>query len=195
MHQFPKLPQMFALCAAALVATSSFALTSAEHKAEKHRIEADYKAAKAACKSMKGNAKDVCEKEAKGHEKVALAELEYKQDASEGKRYKLAKTKADADYEIAKERCDDQAGNPKDVCKKDAKAAHVKAVEAAKVAEARNEAGKSPAAKAADVAEARKDAAAHTREADYKAAAERCDALSGDAKSACVDDAKRKFGQ
>ena len=31
--------------------------------------------------------------------------------------------KADATYEIAKERCDDLTGNAKDVCKKDAKTA------------------------------------------------------------------------
>ena len=31
--------------------------------------------------------------------------------------------KADATYEVAKERCDDLSGNAKDVCKKDAKAA------------------------------------------------------------------------
>lgn len=32
-------------------------------------------------------------------------------------------TKAKADYKIAKEKCDDLAGNPKDVCPKEAKAA------------------------------------------------------------------------
>ena len=39
------------------------------------------------------------------------------------------------------------------------------------------------------MAEARKDAAAEKNEANYKAAKERCDALSGDVKSKCVDDA------
>ena len=52
-----------------------------------------------------------------------------------------------------------------------------------------------PAEKAANVAEARKDPAAEKNEANYKAAKERCDALSGDAKSKCVDDAKRMHGQ
>lgn len=31
--------------------------------------------------------------------------------------------------------------------------------------------------------------------AEYKAAKERCDALSGNAKDTCVTDAKRKYGQ
>lgn len=188
-------PKFLAVCFTALMATSAFALTTAEHKAEKDRISADYKAANAQCKSLKGNAKDVCEAEAKGHEKVGMAELDYKAKTTEANRYKLAKTKADADYSVAKEKCDDMSGNAKDVCKKDANAAHVKAVEAAKVADVRNESNKNPEAKAADISEARKDSSQNVREADFKAAKERCDALSGDAKDACVNDAKRKFGQ
>jgi hypothetical protein len=35
--------------------------------------------------------------------------------------------KAEADYDVAKEKCDDQSGNAKDVCKKDAKAAFTSA--------------------------------------------------------------------
>ncbi|MDH1293818.1 hypothetical protein N5C43_21495 [Comamonas terrigena] len=192
MHKFP---QLLATCVAAVMVTSAFALTPAEQKAEKDRISADYKAAMAQCKSMNGNAKDVCEKEAKGHEKVALAELDFKKDATESNRYKVAKARADAGYDVAVEKCDDQSGNAKDVCKKDAKADHVKALEAAKVAEVRNEPNANSAAKAADVSDARKDADRKVREAEYKAATERCDALSGDAKDKCVTDAKRRFGQ
>lgn len=191
----PYFPRLLATCSAVLMATSAFALTPAEHKAEKDRISAEYKAAKAQCKSMKGNANDVCEKQAEGREKVALAELNYQKDATEGNRHKLAKAKADADYDVASEKCDDQAGNAKDVCKKDAKAAHVRALEAAKVAEVRHAPRADAAAKAADVSAARKDASQHVREAEYKAAAERCDTLSGDAKDKCVNDAKRQFGQ
>lgn len=184
-----------ALCATTLMATSAFALSNDEYKVEKDRIAADYKAAKAQCKSLAGNAKDVCEEEAKGREKVAKADLEHRKDPSDKNRHDLAKAKADADYDVAKEKCDDLKGNPKDVCKADAKAAHVKALEAAKVNEARADGDKHGDAKAANVAEARKDAAENVREAEYKAAKERCDALSGDAKDKCQDDAKRTFAQ
>ena len=47
----------------------------------------------------------------------------------------------------------------------------------------------------ADVAQARKDANAEKNDANYQAAKERCDALSGNAKSACVDDIKRMYGK
>lgn len=42
--------------------------------------------------------------------------------------------------------------------------------------------------------EAKKDASAEKREADYKAAKERCDALTGAPKDTCQNDAKAKFG-
>jgi hypothetical protein len=39
------------------------------------------------------------------------------------------------------------------------------------------------------------DASAEKRDANYKVAAEKCDALAGDAKSACIADAKARFGK
>ena len=188
-------PSLMAMLAASLFAGSSFALTKNEYEVEKDRIEAAYKSAKAQCDKLSGNAEDVCEKQAKGDEKVAKAELENRYKPSERNANKARVARADADYEVAKEKCDDLSGNTKDVCKKDAKAAHVHAVENAKVVKAATADGETRTEKAANVAEARKDAAAEKREADYKAAAERCDALSGDLKSKCVDDAKRRFAQ
>lgn len=180
--------------AVALISTSVFAITPEEHKAAKAQISADYKAAKTHCSSLKSNAKDVCEKEAKGREKVAEAELEYRADASERNRHKLATAKADASYEVAKEKCDDLSGNAKDICVKDAKAAHVRDIQAAKVSEAQHEKNVAPEVKAGDVSDAKKEAAQKVREADYKAAVERCDSLAGAAKDTCVANAKRTYG-
>lgn len=187
-------PKIMAVAAAALMATSAFALTADEVKVEKERIASTYKAAKEQCKTLAGNVKDVCEEEAKGQEKVSKAELDYRKDGTEKNRHELAKAKADATYEVAKEKCDALKGNPEDVCEKEAKAEHVKALEAAKVAEAKHE-GKPGDARAANVAEVRKDGAENVREAEYAAAKERCDALSGDVKDKCQADAKRTFAQ
>ena len=44
------------------------------------------------------------------------------------------------------------------------------------------------------MADAKKDAASDKNETKYKAAKERCDAMSGNAKDACQSDAKAKFG-
>ena len=96
-------------------------------EAEEDRIEAEYKADKAKCDSMSGNAKDVCVKEAKGKEKVAKAELDARKNPSERNQRKVEEAKAEAKYEVAKERCDDLKGKEKDACQKEAKAMHERA--------------------------------------------------------------------
>ena len=100
--------------------------------AEEDRIEADYKAAKAKCDPMKGNQKDVCEKQAKANEKVAKAELDAKKDPSPRNQRKVAEAKADGEYDVAKEKCDDMKGKEKSQCEKDAKAARDSAKKQAK---------------------------------------------------------------
>jgi hypothetical protein len=186
---------LIASIAAGLLATSAMAMTDAEYKTAKDKISADYKAAKTNCDTLKDNAKDICVKEAKGAENVAKAELDAQHKPSDKATNKARMARADADYDVAKEKCDDLKGNDKDVCEKDAKAARVKAKEDAKVAAAQAKPNDSASEKRADVAEAKKDANAEKNDAAYKAAKERCDAMSGDAKSKCVDDMKRMYGK
>ena len=95
--------------------------------ADEDRIEAEYKADKAKCDTMSGNAKDVCVKEAKGKEKVAKAELDARANPSERNQRKVEEAKAEAKYEVAKERCDDMKGKEKSACEKQAKADHERA--------------------------------------------------------------------
>ena len=185
---------LIALALTALVATTGMAMDKAEHTAAKDRISADYKMAKQNCDALKDNAKDVCMKEAKGTEDIAKAELEAQYKPDNKSAYKVAKARADANYAVAKEKCDDAAGNTKDVCKKDAKAAHVRALENAKVASAQAKPADNMSEKRADVAEAKQDAAHEKKDADYKAAKERCDTLKGAEQDTCVADAKRKYG-
>jgi len=91
-------------------------------KAERDRIEAAYKADKDACKALKDNAKDVCMEEAKAKEKLALAELKFKETGSPRDKAKIAETKAKTDYAVAKERCEDKPlGAERSTCKKEAK--------------------------------------------------------------------------
>jgi hypothetical protein len=95
--------------------------------ADQDRIEAEYKAARERCDPLQGNAKDICQKEAKGKETIAKAELDAKTNPSAASQRKVQEAKADVAYDIAKERCEDKKGNDKDVCEKDAKAAHERA--------------------------------------------------------------------
>jgi len=103
-----------------------------QYKAEKDRIEADAKAAKANCKSLKDNAKDVCEAEAKGKEKLAKKELDLKKNPNDKNAQDLEKMKAEVAYEVAKEKCEDMKGADMASCKKNAKADKDRAMAAAK---------------------------------------------------------------
>jgi hypothetical protein len=154
--------------------------------------DAQYKVDKAACSSLSGNAKDICVAEAKGKDNVAKAEAEgaYKHTPKARENARIAH--AQANYNVAIEKCDDLAGNPKAVCVKQAKAELVKGKANAKVGRVAADTSHEAAKKQA---EARNDASADKREAEYKVAIEKCDALAGPAKDACVSNAKVQYGK
>jgi hypothetical protein len=107
-------------------ALAAQAISNDEYKARKDRIAVEYKSGKAACKSLSANAKDVCIAEAKGKEKVAMAELEAARKPSDKTRHAVAIAKAEAAYEVAREKCDDTAGADKTACLMKAKAAETR---------------------------------------------------------------------
>lgn len=96
-------------------------ISQAEYKTEHERVEADAKAAKAKCKELKGNTKDICQAEAKANEKIAKKELDYKKNPNEKNRMDAEKMKVEGAYEVAKEKCEDQKGADMLSCKKQAK--------------------------------------------------------------------------
>ena len=116
----------------AVVSAQAQTMSSADYKAKKDQISADYDAANANCSRMTGNEKDVCVEQAKGKQKVAKAELEYGRSGKSEDSNKVAIARAEADYDVAKERCDSKNGNDKDICQKEAKAAEAKAKAAVK---------------------------------------------------------------
>ncbi len=158
----------------------------------KASADRQYKADKDACSSLSANAKDICIAEAKGRDNVALADAEaaYQNTAKHRETARIAR--AQANYDVSIEKCDDLAGNTKDVCVKEAKAALVKGKADAKVdrvvADTRQDA-------AVKQSEARKEASADKLDADYKVAIEKCDALAGATKDTCVSTAKAQFGK
>ena len=103
-----------------------------EHEAAEKSIVAQYKLDKEKCESLTGNAEDICVANAKGKEKVAKAELEAKFKPSKEAAYKVSVAKAEANYDVTKEKCDDKAGNDQEVCEKAAKAVLEKAKSEAK---------------------------------------------------------------
>ena len=151
-----------------------------------------YKTDKDACASRSGNAKDICLAEASGKEKVAKADAEAAYRNTPKLREDARVTRAEATYDVAKEKCDEVSGNSKDVCVKEASAVLVKAKADAKVDRVAAETRLDADTKQAD---ARNEATKNKRDADYKVAIEKCDALAGTAKDSCVNGAKAQYGK
>lgn len=152
----------------------------AAYAAAKDAAATQYKLARTQCDTITGNPKDVCVAEAKAARVHAEADAtaQYKNTL---RAYTKARTDiANANYEVDKLRCAALTGNDKDVCVKRAKSTQVAALADAKADK--------------KVIEARSNAREDKRIAEYKVAAEKCDALAGSAKDNCVKAAKSQFG-
>jgi hypothetical protein len=173
------------------------------YKATEDRIAAEYATDKKNCDSLSDNKKDICIAEAKGKEKVAKAELEARYEPSAKNHYKAQVAKAEADYAVANEKCDDKAGNDKDICVKEAKAVETRIKADAEAQMKTSEANQAASEKSAEAGqkasaagtEARQEAATDKRDADYAVAKEKCDSLKSDAKDRCLDEAKAKYNK
>lgn len=163
-----------------------------QYKSLEKDIDTEYKAAKTVCESLAGNANDICVAEAKGKMNIAKAELEYNYKPTVKTMYKARVAKADADYSVATQKCDDKDGNDEDVCVKEAKAAKTQQTAAA---EAQMKTSKADAVAIEKSYDARKDAETDMRDANYAVAKEKCDALADDAKDLCMSNAKVHFGR
>ena len=172
---------LMTLTLASACAAQAATMSSAEHRMAEEKIEASYKVDRNACNIQSGNAKDVCAEQAKAKEKVAKAELQASYTGKASDTNKLRIVKADTAYDVSKEMCDDKSGNDKDVCIKEAKAVRDKSLADTKL-------DKTVRAAITDDAQVKTDT-------DYAVAAEKCDALAGDAKSSCVSRAKTKYGK
>jgi hypothetical protein len=171
------------VCASLIPLSAAYAqgMSKGELKTHKARISEEYKADKKACHAHTGNAKDICEQEAKGKEKVAHAEMTHQHSGKAADRNHVMVTQAKAAYAVAKERCDDLAGKAKDVCLKEAKADEKKALADIGMGQ--------------HMGQVKNKDASEKLEADYKVALEKCNALAGDTKTRCVAAAKVTFGQ
>ncbi len=172
---------LFVAALLAFPAVQGAPTSQADFNIGKTQVSATYARDKAACKVLAGNAKDICMEEAKGKRNIARAELRYVHTEKPGDLTKVGEAKAHAAYDVAKEKCDDLAGNDKAVCNKEAKAVHIKALVNARMT--------------GDINAIRKDGAEDKMDADYKVAAEKCGILAGDAKTSCIAQAKTKFGK
>ena len=114
-------------------ATPKAGMSKDVYDAAKDRIEAQFKADKKLCDRAKGHARDVCQAQARGRQEALVAKLDAQYrpspDATE-----LAKEKtAEANFKVAKEKCEALKGDVEDKCMDEAKAAREAAVRQARV--------------------------------------------------------------
>lgn len=179
-------PHMILLLAAALLwaAGHARAATPAARQAyqqARDAVDASYKDARDRCDALAGNPKDVCVAQAKavrvhGREE-ARARYEDTLQAYTRARMRIAA----AEYDRDKARCAGFAGNDKDVCLAQAKAALVAAQ-----ADARAD---------RKTIQARNEARDDKLDAAWKVARERCAAFAGAAKDQCLANAKVELGK
>lgn len=151
------------------------------YKAAKRNADEVYKAAREKCNEMSGNPKDVCIEEAKAAQTKGHADAEAKYKDTPKAHMKARIAGADADFSVAKEKCNAKTGNEKNLCLEEARAAHTKAVVDAKSRK--------------EIREVKKEATEDKREADYKVEIEKCERLGGATKESCIAAAKSKFGK
>jgi hypothetical protein len=184
MRSTPPAALVRGLVAGAAALACAFAAQGAGDKGAYEKAKASakssYEVAVKRCDAVTGNAKDICVAEAnEARTKTeAYAEAAY-QDTPKARAHAVEQI-AEARYKVDRERCDDRTGNDKDVCIKVAKAGLTRARADAKAH--------------LKSIEARSDADKEKRAADYGVAVEKCDALTGEARSACVQQAKARYG-
>jgi hypothetical protein len=181
------------VAAAAFVGVAAHAtpMSRDAYKAQEMRIEAEYDAAQARCKPLKGNARDVCNEQVRGVRDIQQAELalQYKPTADNDEKLRIAK--AEAIYAVSLQKCKPLDGNAREICRKDAKAVFAGAKAEAKlqkdvVAQQMRSDG---------IVRERTERDDKLAEAQFNAARERCEMLPADGRDVCLQDARRRFGK
>ncbi|RYF02187.1 MAG: BON domain-containing protein [Oxalobacteraceae bacterium] len=163
---------LLATAAGASFAAPTFALNHdpATYRNATQKAAADYRDAIAKCDTMSGNGKDICVAEAKLARTQTEAKAMSKYSNSPASREKARTSLAEAEFTLAKTRCDGKSGAEKDECMNNAKSVHTAALADAKAGRS------SPAGASAPVA--------------ATAAIDKCAQAAGDTKTACVIETK-----
>lgn len=109
-------------------AAAAEGMSKAQYTSRADGIGAQYKAAKASCSSLAGDARSICAAEAKAREGIARAELEEAYKPSIKNSHEVRVARAEAEYAVSVARCNEKGANEKDACVKEAKAARVRAL-------------------------------------------------------------------
>jgi len=157
------------------------------YQAAQARMEAALKAQVRACDSTRGHARDICLAAANGRGKVALAELDADYQPGPAADRTVMIARADADYGLARQRCDEVQGAAKDACQARAKHVREAAVRMAKIE--RVQATRRLKAQGSNGGQA---AVQQAPDEKYAAEKARCGML-GEERDNCMAEVKRRF--
>jgi hypothetical protein len=104
-----------------------------QYEAAKARIAAQLKADMKLCAALKGDKREVCDAQAEGREKAEKAQLEARYKPSPENSLEAKVATAEANYDVAKAKCDLLKGKAEKRCEKEAKAAKEAAIRQARV--------------------------------------------------------------
>lgn len=116
-----------------LPASAKAPLTKARYEAAKAAIDRRFEADQKTCERLRGNAEDVCHAQAQGRQKAERAKLEARYRPSPEAVEEAKFTIAEANFEVAKEKCDALEGRAARRCMKEARAAREAARRQARV--------------------------------------------------------------
>ena len=106
-------------------------MTRTAYRAALDRAASDHNRKRAGCRSLKGNERTVCVAEAKAESTKAQAAAEAAFRNTPRARMDARVTSANADYAVAKARCNDRSGSERRACLKTAKDRQSQAIAAA----------------------------------------------------------------
>jgi osmotically-inducible protein OsmY len=152
------------------------------------KAESEYRAAAAKCDAKSGNDKDICMAEARLVRTRTEADALSRYNNTAAGRARARTNLADAEYELAKAKCDAKSGADKDACMDNAKSVHTAAVADAKADRAATTG--SGASSGGSTASGGLVTGTDTRDPAKAAAVDKCAQMGADAKTGCLVETK-----
>ncbi|MDY0977931.1 BON domain-containing protein [Massilia sp. CFBP9012] len=169
-----------AVSAVAIAPASAAPVDKEAHRAAMDKAGADYRTAKTKCEAMKGNAEEVCEDEAKLAQARAELDAYTKYDTTGGNLRDARAKVVRAEHELADTQCDATAAGDKDRCKATANSIRDAALARLDDRDIDRAVGHSSSGELVSSIDSKDPATA--------AAVQKCEQMTGDARTACVVD-------
>jgi osmotically-inducible protein OsmY len=157
------------------------------------KAESEYRAAAAKCDAKSGNDKDICMAEARLVRTRTEADALSRYNNTAAGRARARKNVADAEYDLAKAKCDAKSGADKDNCMDNAKSVHTAALADAKAERADAASGSASRGASGGGSTASGGGlvtGTETRDPAKAAAVDKCAQMGADAKTGCLVETK-----